>query len=294
MSTDFIQVLVSGLGQGSVYALVALGMTLIYRSTTTLNFAHGSLFMLGPFLTIVLAGRGMPSGLALIVAVVVVGALGVVIDRFAFEPLLDKDHVTQVFATVAVGFILIGAARYMTVDLRPMAPLFADTPYTTIGGAVVGTQYLVMIVTLVLVAALLAVFFLRTRVGLIVRATTQNLRGAELAGINVRRVFQLMWGIGAFLAALAGVLAGPTMLVSADMGERPMIIGLAAMVLGGFGKITGAVVGGLLLGLLETFGAFYVSTALGDVTGLLVILVVLVLRPSGLLGADDVKMAGAT
>ncbi|MPZ52961.1 MAG: hypothetical protein GEU79_09560 [Acidimicrobiia bacterium] len=292
--TDFIQILISGLGQGSVYALVALGMTLIYRSTSTLNFAHGGLFMLGPFLSLIAIGRGVPVGLALLLSLVIVGVLGVIIDRVAFEPLLNKDHVTQVFATVAVGFILIGAARYFTVDLLPMAPLFSETPYLEMGDAVVGTQYLVMIATLIVVAVVLALFFLRTRVGLIVRATTQNLRGAELSGINVRRVFQLMWGIGAFLAALAGVLAGPTMLVSADMGERPMIIGLAAMVLGGFGKITGAVLGGILLGLLETFSAFYVSTALGDVTGLLIILIVLVLRPAGLLGASDVKVQGTT
>ena len=287
---DLVQVLVSGLGQGSVYALVALGLTLIYRSTTTLNFAHGALFMLAPFIALALYVRGTPLLFSIVVALLAVAILGWVVDKMAFEPLLEKDHITQVFATVAIGFIITGAVRYVTVDQHAMPPFLGNDAYVDVLGAKVSTQYFVMIAALVLTSLALAYFFLRTQLGLIIRACTGNLRGASLVGINVRRVFGLMWALGALLAGLAGVLAAPTLLVGADIGNRPLIIGLAAMALGGFGSIPGAVLGGLLMGLLEVFGAFYISTQLGDVTGLLVILLLLLVRPTGILGSSETRL----
>ncbi|HEY9477861.1 MAG TPA: branched-chain amino acid ABC transporter permease [Microbacteriaceae bacterium] len=287
---DLVQVLIAGFGQGSIYALMALGLTLIYRSTTTLNFAQGALFMLGAFLTLELIMAGVPYLLAIGLALVILAVLGLTIDKLAFQPLLKKDHVTQVFATVAISFIIVGAVRFVTVDQRGLPALLGGKGYLEIGGAVINTQYLMMIASLIVVGLLLAYFFQRTRIGLIIRACTDNLRGADLVGINVKRVFAIMWGLGAVLAGLAGILAAPTLLVSPDVGNTPLVIGLVAMALGGFGSIPGAVIGGLLMGLLEQVANFYVSTQLGAVAGFLVVLVLLIVRPNGIMGFRGIRL----
>jgi branched-chain amino acid transport system permease protein len=286
---DLIQVLIAGLGQGSIYALLALGLTLIYRSTTTLNFAHGALFMLGAFVALELITVGVNYALAVVLTLVLMAVLGLVIDKLAFQPLLKKDHVTQVFATVAVSFIVVGAVRFVTVDQRGMPPLLGEG-YLNVGDIVINTQYVMMIVALVVVSLILAFFFQRTRIGLIIRASTTSIRGADLVGINVKRVFGIMWAVGCLLAGLAGILAAPTLLVGPDVGNTPLIVGLVAMTLGGFGSIPGAVLGGLLMGLLEATANFYVSTQLGAVSGFVVVLVLLVVRPEGILGVRDNRL----
>ncbi|HSF26720.1 MAG TPA: branched-chain amino acid ABC transporter permease [Actinomycetes bacterium] len=280
---DLIQVLIAGFGQGSIYALLALGLTLIYRSTTTLNFAHGALFMLGAFVALELITAGVNYALAVVLTLVLMAALGLVIDKLAFQPLLKKDHVTQVFATVAVSFIVVGAVRFVTVDQRGMPPILGEG-YLNVGDIVINTQYAMMILALILVSLVLTFFFQRTRIGLIIRASTTSIRGADLVGINVKRVFGIMWAVGCMLAGLAGILAAPTLLVGPDVGNTPLIVGLVAMTLGGFGSIPGAVLGGLLMGLLEATANFYVSTQLGAVSGFVVVLVLLVARPEGILG----------
>ena len=286
---DLVQVLIAGLGQGSIYALLALGLTLIYRSTTTLNFAHGALFMLGAFVALELITSGVNYALAVVLTLVLMAVLGLVIDKLAFQPLLKKDHVTQVFATVAVSFIVVGAVRFVTVDQRGMPPMLGDG-YLHVGDVVINTQYVMMIVALVVVSMILTFFFQRTRIGLIIRASTTSIRGADLVGINVKRVFGIMWAVGCLLAGLAGILAAPTLLVGPDVGNTPLIVGLVAMTLGGFGSIPGAVLGGLLMGLLEATANFYVSTQLGAVSGFVVVLVLLVVRPEGILGVRDNRL----
>ena len=279
--TTFIQVLIAGLGQGSVYAIMALGLTLILRSTTVLNFSHGALYMASAFIALQLIRSGINYALAVFIAVAAVALIGAVINYVAFQPLLHKEHVTQVFATVAVSFIIVGIVAYVSVDQRGMPPIL-PVQSVRVGSVTFNPQYLIMIGVLVVAGIALALFFRYTKAGLIIRASTDNLRGATLVGINVRRVFLIMWSLGAALAAIAGILAAPTTLVSATMGDAPMITALAAMTLGGFGSIPGAVLGGLLMGLLETGGNFYVSTQLGGVAGFIAVFVLLVIRPGGL------------
>ncbi|HLT67004.1 MAG TPA: branched-chain amino acid ABC transporter permease [Microbacterium sp.] len=288
--TDFLQVAISSLGQGSVYALLALGLTLIYRSTTTVNFAHGALFMLGAFIALELMILGVPYLLAVVLAIVIMALLGWGIDKVAFEPLVKKEHVAQVFATIAVSFVITGVVRFFTVDQRGMAPIFGDNAYLRMGELTINTQHLAMIASLVVVSLALGWFFQRTRIGLVIRACTSNLRGADLVGINVKRVFAIMWSLGSALAALAGILVAPTLLVGPDIGNRPLVIGLAAMALGGFGSIPGALIGGLAMGLIEGFSGYYISTQLGAVAGLVVVLAVLVFRPNGLLGMRQTRV----
>lgn len=285
---DFIQIAISGLSQGAVYGLMALGLTVIYRSTTVLNFAHGAFFALGAFLTLFLLEAEVPYILAIVAAVASMFVLGGAVFRIAFRRLLTEEHFTQVFATVAVSFLATGVLRSLSADQRGMPTLFGGSMWR-IGDVAVNPQHLLSVVTLLLVSAIFAWVFLRTRFGRILRASTQNLRGATLVGINVSGVFAVMWGVGSALAALAGILAAPTLLVSADVGVRPFLLGFAAMSLGGFGSFPGAVVGGLLIGLIEVFAGFYVSTTLGNVAGFLIILVVLLLRPQGIFGSGEVE-----
>lgn len=283
---DLLQVLVSGLSQGAVYALMALGLTFIYRSTTVLNFAHGENFMLGAFATVVLIEDGVPYLLAVAIAVVALLAVGVLLDKIAFEPLLERDHVTQVFATIAVSVVIKGLVRRVAVDERGVPPLL-DVEFIRVGSAVLNPQHVLTVLALVIVSVFFWFLFLRTGLGRILRASTQSLRGAMLVGIDVRTVFAAMWGIGAAVGAIAGILAAPTLLFSPDMGARPLLLGFAAMALGGFGSFVGAVVGGVLLGLIQIAAGFYVSTTLGDLSGFLLIFVVLVVRPEGIFKTSE-------
>lgn len=285
---DLIQITISGLSQGAIYGLVALGLTVVYRSTTVLNFAHGEAFMLGAFLTLVCLQAGIPYPAAIALGVAGVFIIGVIIDRIAFEPLLDSEHTTQVFATIAVGFMLKGGVRYFLVDQRGMPPI-AGSNHIRLGSALINPQHLVTALTLIVITFLFGFIFYQTRVGRILRACTQSLRGASLVGINIKGVFKVMWGVGPVLGAIAGILAAPTLLVSPDIGGRPLLLGFAAMALGGFGSFPGAIVGGILLGLIEVSAAFYISTTLGDVAGFLVILIVLLVRPRGIFGSSEVE-----
>lgn len=283
---DLLQVLVSGLSQGAVYALMGLGLTFIYRSTTVLNFAQGENFMLGAFTTVVLIEDGVPYLLAVGIAVVALLLVGILLDKIAFEPLVERDHVTQVFATIAVSVIIKGLVRRVAVDARGVPPL-VDAEFIRVGSAVLNPQHVLTVLALVIVSIFFWLLFMRTRLGRVLRASTESLRGATLVGIDVRTVFAAMWGVGAAVGAIAGILAAPTLLFSPDMGARPLLLGFAAMALGGFGSFVGAVVGGVLLGLIQVGAGFYVSTTLGDLSGLLLIFLVLLVRPEGIFRTSE-------
>ena len=278
-----VLIVVSGLSQGAIYALVALGLTIIYRSTTVVNFAHGAIFMLSALVAAVLIQSGTPYLLAVAAGLAVAVVVGVLIQTVVMNRILTQDHMTLVFATVAISFIIRGAATLYSVEIRGMPAVFGNTQMD-IGGAVVSPQYVLTSAALVVVAAGFGYVLVGTKAGSLIRASTQSLRGAALVGIDVRRVFATTWAIGAGLAGLAGVLAAPTLLVGPSMGDRPLILGFAAMALGGFGSLLGAILAGLILGVLEQIANFYISTSLGDMIGFLVIAVVLVVRPSGLFG----------
>lgn len=283
---EFAQALVAGLSQGSIYALMALGLTIVYRSTTILNFSHGENFMLGAFFALtMLRAWDAPYLIVIVAALVLVFVLSLAIERIAIEPLIERDHLSQVFATVALIYILRGVVRYFQIDQRPLDPILGVLPMR-IGDVPINKQYLVTAGVLLVITPLLGLLFQRTTLGRILRATTQNLRGASLVGINTRGVFRMTWAAAAALGALAGILAGPVVLVSAGMGHRPLILAFAAMTVGGFGSIPGAIVGGLFVGLVEVFAGVYVSTVLGDVAGYALIFIILLLRPQGLLGSE--------
>lgn len=281
----FLQLVVSGISQGAIYALVALSLTVVYRATTIVNFGHGDIVMAGAFVVYVLVIlAGMPFLPAALLALVLLLILGLAIQRGFIEPIKAGPHIGFAMMSIALGYALRGAARAgWGREVLPMPRVF-DFPPILVGNVVL-TGDAVIIVGVV--AALLAVFFVvfyRTQTGKVVQAVYQSERGAALIGVNVRAFHGVMWGVGAAMGAVGGVLVAPITLLHPDLGANFLIRGFAAMTLGGFGSLWGAVAGGLLLGIAEQLSGAYVSTKLIDIAAYLVIVAVLVLRPVGLFG----------
>jgi branched-chain amino acid transport system permease protein len=281
-----VQLLVSGIAVGSVYTLVALGMTLLYRSTTIVNFCHGEFFMLGAFGVMVplqILGWSYPAAIATsLVLLLLVGALT---ERILIRPLKNAPFVTLAMMTVALSYLLKGVSRFFYGrEVVSLPPLLDGDPISLGDWATLFPQDLLVVGATVAVVLGLAFFFSRTRLGKVVQAASQTPRGAALVGINVPLLRNAMWACGAALGAVAGILIAPSTLVYPDMGGTMLIRAFAAMCLGGFGSLPGTIIGGLSLGILENLIGGYVSSALVEITAYLVIVVVLVIRPQGLFG----------
>lgn len=284
------QLVLAGIAQGSIYALVALGMTALYRATTIVNFGHGELFMLGAFIVYVLLHVvGAPYLPAALMAIALMFAIGMGIERVLIRPMGNAPHISLAMMTVAFSFLFRGIARaFWGREVLPMPAVFSFPPLN-IGGVIITTQDLIITgMTLILVIGFF-VFFQRTNLGRIAQAASANPRGAWLVGINVSAFHSNMWGVAAMLGAIAGILVAPITLLYPDMGGQILIRAFAAMTLGGFGSLPGAVVGGLLIGVMEQLAGGYISTALIDIFAFLVIIFVLLVRPAGLFGQRVVE-----
>lgn len=280
-----LQLTVSGISQGAIYALIALSMTVLYRATTIVNFGHGDFVMGGAFVIyIIVIIFGMPFIPASIAAIAVMFVLGIGISRGFIDPIKAGPHIGFAMMSISLGYVLRGTARTLWGrEVLPMPRVFDIEPIF-IGNVVITGDAMIISAT---VAILLVIFFLifyRTTLGTIVQAVFQSERGATLIGINVRAFHDTMWGASLAMGAIAGILIAPISLLHPDLGAAFLIRGFAAMTLGGFGSLWGAVVGGLVLGLAEQYLGAYVSTALIDITAYLVIIAVLVMRPAGLFG----------
>ncbi|MDX1431745.1 MAG: branched-chain amino acid ABC transporter permease [Gammaproteobacteria bacterium] len=280
-----LQLTVSGIAQGAIYALIALSMTVLYRATTIVNFGHGDFVMGGAFVVyVVVIIFGMPFIPAAVASIGIMFVLGIAVSRGFIDPIKTGPHIGFAMMSISLGYVLRGGARTLWGrEVLPMPRVFDIDPIF-LGDVVITGDAIVICTT---VAVLLAVFFLvfyRTTLGTVVQAVFQSERGATLIGINVRRFHDSMWGVGLAMGAIAGILIAPISLLHPDLGAVFLIRGFAAMTLGGFGSLWGAVVGGLLLGLAEQYLGAYVSTALIDITAYLVIIAVLVVRPAGLFG----------
>ena len=282
----FTQQVVSGTAIGCLYALVALGFVLIYKATEVVNFAQGDILMVGAFLAytlIVLAGFNFWVGALLAIGLTAV--LGFFLERLVVRPIVGQPIFAIVMVTIGIGFVARSVASMTPgwgVDTH-----FIETPFynkTVRWGAVVLSQDHVAIILLtILLCLVLFLFFRRTKLGIAMQATSQNQLAAYYMGIPVKTVFSLVWAISAGVAAFAGVLLAPIAFVHANMG----FIGIKAFpaaVLGGFGSIPGAVVGGLIIGVVEALAGFYLPEGFKDVAAYIVLLLVLLVRPEGLFG----------
>lgn len=286
---EFVQFLVSGLTVGAVYALVALGFTLVYNASDVVNFAQGEFVILGGMVTVFASAAGIPLPLAALLAVVVSVVVGLLLYWLAIEPARDASPVTLIIITIGASILLRGAAQILfDKQFHKLPSISGDTPVNLLGAAIQPQSFWVLGGTAVIVI-LLYVFLERTVLGKAVLATAANKLAARLVGINTTTVMALAFGGSAAIGAVACVLITPITLTSYDVGTLLALKGFAAAMLGGMGNPLGAVAGGLLLGLLEAFGVGYISSTYKDAFAFIVILLVLFAMPQGLFGRRTVE-----
>jgi branched-chain amino acid transport system permease protein len=286
---EFLQFLAAGLTVGAIYALVAVGFTLIYNASDVINFAQGEFVMLGGMVTVFAAAAGVPLPLAALLAVVVAVAVGLLLHKLAIEPARGASAVTLIIITIGASILLRGVAG-IVFDKRfhSLPPFAGSDPWLVGGAAVLPQSFIVLAGTAAIVTALWA-FMAHTLTGKALIATASNRLAARLVGINTDRIVGLSFAVSAGIGAIGGILVTPIALTSYDVGTLLALKGFAAAMLGGMGNPLGAIVGGLLVGLLEAFGAGYVSSAYKDAIAFLVILAVLFLMPQGLFGRAGVE-----
>lgn len=285
MSGEWIQFLVGGLTIGAIYALVALGFSIIFNASHVINFAQGEFVMIGGMSTVTFLGAGMPMWLAILIAIAVTAIVGLLLEWMAVGRARQADVVALIIITIGAGIFLRGVATLLwDKDLHPLPALSGNKPIDFFGATILPQSLWVMGVTVLVVIAL-SWFFNRTLLGKAMLATSYNRLAAQLVGIEVRRVLLASFGLAAALGAIAGVLIAPITFTSYEVGIMLGLKGFAAAILGGLGNFPGAILGGLLLGLLENLGAGYISSAYKDVIAFALILAVLFFRPDGILGA---------
>ncbi|NRG19016.1 branched-chain amino acid ABC transporter permease [Rhizobiales bacterium] len=286
---EFLQFCASGLTVGAVYALVALGFTIIYNASDVVNFAQGEFVMIGGMTTVFATAAGVPLPAAVLIAILAAMAIGLLLHRLAIEPARGASPVTLIIITIGASIFLRGLAQIVFDKQFHSLPSFSgDTPINIGGALVLPQSFWVLGGALVIVIALWA-FFNRTVIGKAVLATAANRLAARLVGINTSFVIGLSFVLSAAIGAIAGILVTPITLTSYDIGTLLALKGFAAAMLGGMGNPIGAIIGGLLVGLLEAFGAGYISSTYKDAMAFIVILAVLFVMPCGLLGRASVE-----
>ncbi len=286
---ELLQFLFSGLTVGAVYALVALGFTVIYNASGVVNFAQGEFVMYGGMITVFTYDAGMPLWFAAASAVAITCLIGVVLNRLAIEPARGASVVSLIIITIGASIVLRGIAQIVFDKQIHRFPAFSgDTPLL-VGGATVLPQSLWVLGGAAAIFAALYVFMTRTMTGKSILATANNRLAAQLVGVNVKVVMLLSFALSAAIGAIAGVLVTPITLTNAGIGVGIALKGFAAAVLGGMGNPAGALVGGLLLGLIEALTAGYLSSSYKDAAAFVVILLVLFFMPGGLFAARTVE-----
>lgn len=284
----FWQQVASGLSAGCLYALAALGLVLIYRTMEIVNFAHGEMAMISTFVAYTLLVRvGLPYVIAMLVALAFAFIFGMAIERVFLRPIQEGPLVSMMIMTLGLFMVFNGAAGWIW-GFDPVSFPYAVRGRPVFIGDIIVTRdsLLVLAVTVIMAGALyLALRF--TMAGIAIRATSQNPRAARLMGVPVPKVYSLTWGMSAVLGAVAGILIAPTTFLSPSMMAEVQIKAFTAAVLGGFSSLPGAVVGGLLLGVLENLVAGYISTQLKSTFAFALIVVVLLIRPSGIMGTTE-------
>ncbi|MBX9596475.1 MAG: branched-chain amino acid ABC transporter permease [Roseomonas sp.] len=286
---ELLQFLVSGLTIGAVYALVALGFTLIHNASDVVNFAQGEFVMLGGMVTVFATAAGIPLPLSALLAIAVAVLVGLALHRLAIEPARGASAVTLIIITIGASIFLRGVAQIVFDKRFHQLPGFSgNDPIMLLGAAILPQSFWVLGGALLVFCGLF-LFLERTLMGKAVLATAANRLAARLVGVDTSFVLALSFGLSAAIGALAGILITPITLTSFDVGTLLALKGFAAAMLGGMGSPLGAVVGGLVLGLLEALGAGYVSSAYKDAIAFLVILAVLFAMPQGLFGHRSVE-----
>lgn len=286
---EVLQLLLSGISHGCVYGLIALGFVLVYKATEMLNFAQGELMMLGAFVAFTLINLvGLPFIAGFALTLVVMLAFGMALERGVLRPMIGEPPFAVLMLTIGLGFVLRAVASAVWGN----EPRTLDVPFAgeiiAIGGLIAGYDNLVVIGGTALLCVALWLFFRFSRMGIAMQAASQNQLAAFYCGVPVKRVTSLVWGISAAISATAGVLVAPIALIDPAMG----LVGIkafAAAIVGGFGSLPGAIVGGLVIGVAEQFVGLYAPPGLGEVSAFVILLAMLFVRPQGIFASLQAK-----
>ncbi len=280
----FLQFLFSGITQGSVYALIALGFMVIYNSSEIINFAQGEFVMLGGMLAVSLYAAGIPLPLAILISVLTVTLFGIVFQHLTVNPLKKASSFSIIMVTIGASIFIRGGAMLIWGKDTFSLPLFLTGAPIMIGGAVIIPHSLVVTGTAIILMALLHLFFKYTLVGQAMRASAVNRVGASLCGIKPGWMVKLSFAISAALASISGIIIAPTNLTSYDVGIMLGLKGFVVAIIGGLNSFVGTICGGFLLGIIEALGAGFISSQYKNAITFCLLILILFIRPSGLFG----------
>ena len=285
---EFLSYLISGISLGSVYAIIALGYTMVYGIAKMLNFAHGDVIMVGGYVSFcAVSYLGLPGWLSVVLAMAACTVLGVVIEGLAYKPLRQAPSLAVLITAIGVSYFLQNGAQLLwTSNIKMFPSFFSASPIELFGGELkITIAAIVTVLACVVIMAALVWFTGRTKMGKAMRACSEDKAAAQLMGINVNATISMTFAIGSALAAIAGVLfCSAYPILTPTTGAMPGIKAFTAAVFGGIGSIPGALLGGVLLGMIEIFASAYISTQLSNAIVFAVLIVVLLVRPTGLLG----------
>ncbi len=283
-----LQIVLSGIAQGCIYGLIALGFVLIYKATETVSFAQGELMMLGAFCGLALIdGLGLSFVLVVPVVMLAMALTGWLIERAVIRPILGQPAFSVVMLTFGIGYVARGLVTMIPgigTETHAFAAPYKDLTFEW-GGVVMGASQLMVMACTAVLCLVLYLLFSRSKLGIAMQASSQNQLAAYYMGIPVKRLNGLVWALAAMVAAVAGLLLAPITFVHANMG----LIGLKAFpaaVVGGFSSLPGAILGGIIIGLVEALAGFYLPEGFKDVAAYVVVLIMLAIKPNGLLGEN--------
>jgi len=285
--TTLLQIFIWGLTAGCIYVLMAVGLNMIFGVMKVVNFAHGEIMMLGSFVSYWLWNlTGLNPYIVMLFSMLVVGCFGIIIERFGFRKVMGTGKLNEIFLSLGLIYILQNAAvKLWSDDIRKI-----ESPYSSmtldLGMLNITYDRLIAIGITALILVCLHIFLTKTDMGRALRATSQNHEAAMLMGVDVNRIYMLSFGIGAALAAAAGTVHGILFPFTPYMGTIPGIMAFAVIIIGGLGSVPGAIVGGLLLGLVQNFTIFYFGGAWKEAVAFIMLIIVLIFKPTGLFGED--------
>lgn len=285
--SQFLMQLFNGINSGSIYALIALGYTMVYGIAKLINFAHGDIIMVGAYVCLLSINGGLPLPLAIIASIISCAVLGIMIEKIAYKPLRNASRITLLITAIGISYLLQSSFQLIfSSNSRPF-PDIINLPPLIIGDITIAGKYYVTIIISVILMTVLQLFVKKTKTGKAMRAVSEDQGAAMLMGINIDKTIAITFGIGSALAAIAGILyCASYPIVSPYIGAMPGIRAFIAAVLGGIGSIPGAVLGGFALGIIEALTKAYISSQLSDAIVFSVLILILVFKPSGILGQN--------
>ena len=284
---QFFMQFINGLNIGSIYALIALGYTMVYGIAKLINFAHGDVIMVGAYISFISMKFGLPWWLAVIISIVTCAVLGVVMEKVAYKPLRSASRISLLITAIGISYLLQNAFQLIFGANPQPYHAFITLPALNLGGISIQANYYITFSVSVVLMILLTLFVNKTTMGKAMRAVSEDEGAAKLMGINVDTTISLTFAIGCALAAIAGILyANCYPMINPTLGSLPGIKAFIAAVLGGIGSIPGAVIGAFILGMVEAMTKAYISSQLTDTIVFAILILMLVFKPAGILGKN--------